>query len=134
MSSDVRGVSQAVGKRGGAMALQPARVQSEVSLGGLDLDLSFWRRAPASAESDFRALDNQVTKGVWWMPRLQEATKDAGGCDKPRGAVNQAMIRGFLNGETHADESRRILFGGSEPGEVKHLSTLRKGNQPRLPE
>ena len=69
-------------------------------LGGLDLDLSGRRRAPASAESDFRASDNQVTKGVWWMPRLQEATKDAGGCDKPRGAVNQALIRGFPNGET----------------------------------
>ena len=72
-------------------------------LGGLDLDLGFCWRAPASAESDFRALDNQVKKGVWWMPRLQEATKDVGGCDKPRGAVNQAMIRGSLNGETHTD-------------------------------
>ena len=67
------------------------------------------------------------------MPRLQEATKDAGGCDKPRGAVNQAMIRGFLNGETHAGEGRRILFGGSEPGEVKHLSTLRKIKQSVIP-
>jgi hypothetical protein len=42
------------------------------------------------------------------MPRLQEAMKDVGGCDKPRGAANQALIRGFLNGETHAGESRRI--------------------------
>jgi hypothetical protein len=44
------------------------------------------------------------------MPRLQEATKDVGGCDKPRGAVNQAMIRGSLNGETPGDEGRRILW------------------------
>jgi len=32
--------SRAVGKRGGLRKSQPARVQSEVSLGGLDLDLS----------------------------------------------------------------------------------------------
>jgi len=48
-------------------------------------------------------------KGVWWMPRLQEATKDAGGCDKLRGAVNQAVIRRSLNGETPAGESWQIL-------------------------
>ena len=77
--------------------------------GGLDLDLCPGGAAPASAESIFRAQDKQVIKGVWWMPRLQEAMKDAGGCDKPRGAVNQAMIRGSLNGETHVGESRRIL-------------------------
>jgi hypothetical protein len=35
------------------------------------------------------------------MPRQSEATKDVGGCDKPRGAANQALIRGYLNGETH---------------------------------
>ena len=26
--------------------------------------------------------------------------KDVGGCDKPRGAVNRALIRGCPNGET----------------------------------
>ena len=35
------------------------------------------------------------------MPRLQEAMKDVGGCDKPRGAAYQALIRGYPNGETH---------------------------------
>jgi len=34
------------------------------------------------------------------MPRHQEPMKDVGGCDKPRGAVNQAVIRGFPNGAT----------------------------------
>ncbi len=35
------------------------------------------------------------------MPWRQEAKKDVGGCDKPRGAVKQALIRGFPNGATH---------------------------------
>ena len=29
--------------------------------------------------------------------------KDVGGCDKPRGAANRAVIRGFLNGETQQE-------------------------------
>ena len=32
----------------------------------------------------------QVTKGVRWMPRRQEAKKDVVGCEKPRGAAKQA--------------------------------------------
>jgi len=36
--------------------------------------------------------------GCLWQ---SEAMKDAGGCDKLRGAANQAMIRRFPNGETH---------------------------------
>ena len=42
----------------------------------------------------------QVTKGTRWMPRRQEPMKDVGGCDKPREAANQALIRGCPNGET----------------------------------
>jgi len=34
------------------------------------------------------------------MPWYQEPMKDAGACDKPRGAGSQAVIRGFPNGET----------------------------------
>ena len=45
----------------------------------------------------------QVTKGTRWMPRHQEPMKDVGGCDKPRGAVNQAVIRGCPNGETQLE-------------------------------
>lgn len=43
----------------------------------------------------------QVTKGVWWMPWHQEAMKDVVACDKLREAGKQALIRRFLNGETH---------------------------------
>jgi hypothetical protein len=42
----------------------------------------------------------QVVKGTRWMPGHQEPMKDVGGCDKPRGAVNRALIRGFPNGGT----------------------------------
>jgi len=42
----------------------------------------------------------QATKGVWWMSWHREATKDVVACDKPREAGKQALIRGFLNGET----------------------------------
>ena len=34
------------------------------------------------------------------MPWRQEAMKDVVSCDKLRGAAKQALIRGFLNGET----------------------------------
>ena len=42
----------------------------------------------------------QVFKGARWMPWHQEPMKDVGGRDSPRGVVNQALIRGFPNGET----------------------------------
>ena len=42
----------------------------------------------------------QVFKGARWMPWHQEPMKDVGGHDSPRGAVNQALIRGFPNGGT----------------------------------
>ncbi len=45
-------------------------------------------------------LCGQVVKGTRWMPGHQEPMKDVGGCDKPRGAVNRALIRGFPNGGT----------------------------------
>ncbi|GBE17365.1 hypothetical protein BMS3Abin15_01209 [bacterium BMS3Abin15] len=35
------------------------------------------------------------------MPRLKQTMKDVAGCDKPRGAAKQALIRGFPNGKTH---------------------------------
>ena len=48
----------------------------------------------------------QVTKGTRWMPWRQEPMKDVGGCDKPREAANQALIRGCPNGETRHGSCR----------------------------
>jgi hypothetical protein len=42
----------------------------------------------------------QAIKGVRWMPRRWEPTKDVAGCDKPRGGAKQPLIRGCPNGET----------------------------------
>jgi hypothetical protein len=42
----------------------------------------------------------QVVKGARWMPWHQEPMKDVGGCVKPRGAANRALIRGCPNGGT----------------------------------
>ncbi len=51
----------------------------------------------------------QVSKGNRWMPWRQEAMKDVAGCDKPRGAAKQALIRGFPNGETRRPSWAVIL-------------------------
>jgi hypothetical protein len=42
----------------------------------------------------------EVVKGARWMPWHQEPMKDVGGRDRPRGAVNRAVIRGCPNGVT----------------------------------
>lgn len=43
----------------------------------------------------------QAVKGVRWMPWDREAMKDVEACDKLREAGKQALIRRFLNEETH---------------------------------
>ena len=42
----------------------------------------------------------QAIKSQRWMPWRLEPMKDVGDCEKPRGAVDQALIRGCPNGET----------------------------------
>jgi len=54
----------------------------------------------------------QALKSAWWMPRRAEAMKDVGGCDMPRGAANQALIRGFLNGATRPNGASRFGHSG----------------------
>ena len=43
------------------------------------------------------------------MPWHQEVTKEAEDCQKLRGAVNQALIRRSLNGETHLNKIKVFL-------------------------
>ncbi len=56
--------------------------------------------------------------------------KEAEDCQKPRGAVNQAVIRGFPNGETHLGKPKvslsEYIGQGSERRELNHLSNARK--------
>ena len=60
--------------------------------------------------------------------------KDVVACDKPRGAGKLALIRGFPNGETRRFTAFYIEYIDikSKPGELKHLSSQRKGYQPIL--
>ena len=44
------------------------------------------------------------------MPWYQEAMKEAEDCLKLRGAVNQALIRRFPNGETRIGKPNTPLF------------------------
>lgn len=45
----------------------------------------------------------QDSKGIWRIPRLLQAMKDACGGDTLRGVVKQTVIRRFPNGRTHTE-------------------------------
>lgn len=72
----------------------PAPVNSPVK-GGVVGGWSLFENCTVDA-----SICGQVFKGARWMPWHQEPMKDVGGHDRPRGAVNQALIRGCPNGET----------------------------------
>ena len=55
-------------------------------------------------------LYSQATKRIRWMPWQSEAMKDVEACDKARGAGKQALIRAFLNGETHLVSARYLAL------------------------
>jgi hypothetical protein len=64
------------------------------------------------------------------MPWHQEAKKEVEDCCKLRGAVNQALIRRYPNGETLFGKTKESLSEyiglGSKRRELKHLSSARK--------
>ena len=62
------------------------------------------------------------------MPRLSEAKKDVTSCDKLRGGANGRRSGGFRMGEPSTLEACYHEMWG-ERGELKHLSTRRKGEQ-----
>ena len=91
--------------------------------------------AARQARRECLRLYDQANKRIWWMPWRQQAMKDVVACDKSRGAGKQALIREFPNGETHPAcwvLCTEYIGVWSEPGELKHLSTRRKRNQPRF--
>jgi len=64
------------------------------------------------------------------MPWHQKAMKEVEGCHKLRGAVNQALIRRFPNGEIYFGKPKVFIaeyigYKG-ERSELKHLSRIRK--------
>ena len=64
------------------------------------------------------------------MPWYQKVMKEAEDCHKLRGAVNQALIRRFPNGETQPGKARlslpEYIGQGGERCELNHLSSIRK--------
>jgi hypothetical protein len=96
--------------QGGYLGLQSRPVSSAIRMDGLrgrfrlffenctvDASISCFCEAVTVVCSVYVC---QVYKSTRWMPWHQEPMKDAGACDIPRGAGNQALIRGFPNGET----------------------------------
>ena len=56
----------------------------------------------------------KATKGTRWMPWQSEAMKDAGACEKLRGAGKHATNRRCPNGETRRYQRHPLL--GANPG------------------
>ena len=71
------------------------------------------------------------------MPWYQEPMKDAISCDKPRGAANELRSGDFRMGKPAVVEPTatvsEYIGNGGQPGELKHLSTLRNRKQKRFP-
>ena len=63
-----------------------------------------------SCRSVVLGLYSQATKRIRWMPWQSEAMKDVEACDKVRGAGKRAVIRTFLNGETHRLSGRYLAL------------------------
>ena len=62
----------------------------------------------------------------------REAMKAVVSCDKPGGAAH-SCDPGMAEWGNPAGREARHRASESEPGELKHLSTRRKRNQPRCP-
>ena len=69
------------------------------------------------------------------MPWRQEAMKDVPICEKLRGADKGRQSSDVrMGGTQQLNAVISIIRWRGEPGEVKHLSTPRKRNQPRYPQ
>ena len=66
----------------------------------LERALEGFRFTRSSFRAFGRADHRQDMKGTRWMPWHLESTKGVDGCDKPRLAAEQALTRGYPNGET----------------------------------
>ena len=56
-----------------------------------------------------KPMHKKLLKGTQRMPRHKIPMKDVEDCDKFRGAVKQALIRKFPNGETHYESCRSTV-------------------------
>ena len=65
------------------------------------------------------------------MPRRLEAKKDAVSCEKVWGAASRQRSIYVRMGKPNVGKA--TLSKEAKPGELKHLSSRRKRNQPRFP-
>ena len=79
---------------------------------------------------------SEDVKGTRRMPWHRKPMKDAASCDNPRGGALTLRSAGLRMGEPERGHARspvpERIGAGRQPGELKHLSTRRKRNQPRL--
>jgi hypothetical protein len=79
----------------------------------------------------------QVIKSTRWMPRSREATKGAVSGETLRVAASRHRSGGTRMGEPTLDSTKESLTEfigqGSEPGELKHLSSPRNRKKTRCP-
>lgn len=71
----------------------------------------------------------EIVKGVWRMPRLSEAKKDAVSCEKLRGSAHTNWSADVRMGQPGMLKTCHSNLLESKPGELKHLSTRRKRNR-----
>ena len=94
-------------------------------------------KTEGAAKQDFLGLYGQVTKCIRWMPWRQKAMKDVEICEKLRGGDKQPLypeVSEWGNPLSVSWVSATEYIGcRGERGELKHLSTRRKRNQPRFP-
>src|SRR5437868_1274623 len=84
-------------QNGGAV---PARFRRSAASDPHRLFPPRWRVSLENSIASTSIFVLQATKSQRWMPWRLKPKKDVGGCDKPRGAADQASIRGCPNGET----------------------------------
>jgi hypothetical protein len=113
------GFGRSTAKFGAARWVAMAKRNAEMRALGLSLRMMF---------------RDQALKSIWWMPWHQEAMKDVARCEKPRGGASTRRSVDIRMGKPGPYGSSTPEFIGrrSKPGEPKHRSSRRKGNQTRL--
>ena len=81
---------------------------------------------------DTGAIVSQANKCTWWMPRHRSARKDVASCEKLRGVASERRSGDIRMGQPGRGHTLSPLIG-SQPRELKHLSTSRKRNQNEIP-
>ena len=108
----IRGRSSAgrtPGLQPGGQRFDPARLHSTLSIftDKVEYEVEFLKHRSLTIKCIFYFFCENIfspdNKGAQGIPWHCKAMKDASGGDMPRGAVKEALIRGFPNGGTHLE-------------------------------